>query len=172
MASSRASPPTITSFLMPASPNTPHEGHEELGAGIVAVIAVGATLIALLLLGAAIYCCMKRRKARRSARLRALTLSRESMPSQGFEVPSEWKPPVELPHQTAVVSRPELQDSFVFRTQPSDSASLSAPVTPSSLSAHSSFAQRDAAEMQGAPLHPSPAELFVMPAELPGVYKI
>ncbi|RWA11187.1 hypothetical protein EKO27_g3887 [Xylaria grammica] len=171
-APSRTSPPTTVSLLVSARPSTPSEGHEGLGVGLVAATAVGGTLVALLLLGAAAYYCLKRRKARRGARLRALTLSRESVPGQGFEVPPEWKPPVELPHQNAAVSRPELEDSFVLRAQPSDSVSQSAPVTPSSLSAHSAFALRDAVEMQGVSPHPSPAELFVMPAELPGVPKI
>ncbi|TGJ78633.1 hypothetical protein E0Z10_g10126 [Xylaria hypoxylon] len=166
-ASSRVSPPTTISLLVPASPSTLNEGHGGLNVGLVILIAVGTTLIALLLLGAAAYCGLKRRKARRSDRLRTLTLSRESMPSLGFEVPYEWKPPVELPHHNAPASRPELEYSCVFRSRDSDSQS--APGTPSSLSPNSPSAPRDAAEPQG---DPPPAELFVMPAELPAVCEI
>ncbi|KAI0550992.1 hypothetical protein F4679DRAFT_583065 [Xylaria curta] len=164
-------PPTTT-ILPPGSigPTTPANGPEGLSVGIVAAIAVGATLVALLLLGAAAYCCLKRRTVRRGARFRTLTLSQESMSSQGFDVSSEWKPPVELPHQGTIPHRVELEEYLAPRAQLDDDAS-SPQASPSSLS---SDAPRDAAEVQGTPprpLRPSPAELFTLPAELPSVYK-
>ncbi|KAI0433192.1 hypothetical protein F5Y09DRAFT_352206 [Xylaria sp. FL1042] len=170
--SSGRSSPTKTSLSAPGIPSTMNKAHEGLDTGLVVAIAVGSTLAALLLLGIAIYCCLKRRRtARKGARLRALTLSGKDTLSRGFDAPFEWKPPVELPHQTVTTSRAELEDTLIPHAQPNDSASQGAPATPSSLSAYSSIALRDAAEMQGASPRLSPVELFVMPAELPGVYK-
>ncbi|KAI1352052.1 hypothetical protein F5Y01DRAFT_281195 [Xylaria sp. FL0043] len=164
-------PVTKTSSSSPAIPSTMDKGPEGLDTGLIVAIAVGATLVALLFLGAAVYCCLKRRKFRRAARLQASTLSEKDISSRGFDAPFEWKPPVELPHQTLVTSRAELEESLILDAQPNDSTSQGPPVALSSLSAYSSVALRDATELQSASPHLSPAELFVTPAELPGVYK-
>ncbi|KAI0439497.1 hypothetical protein F4803DRAFT_44828 [Xylaria telfairii] len=170
---SRISPSTTTLPSGSGDPSTPENGPEGLSAGLVAVIAVGATLAALLLLAAVAYYCLKRRRSRRGARLRARTLSQESMAHEGFDAPSEWKPPVELPHlNTATSRRAELEDSPTLRSQIDDASSFQA--TPRSPSATSSLGPRNGAEMLSPPPRPprpSPAELFVLPAELPGVYK-
>ncbi|TRX96010.1 hypothetical protein FHL15_003152 [Xylaria flabelliformis] len=165
--------PTTTA-LPPGStgPTTPTNGNEGLSIGTVAAIAVGSTLVALLLLGIAAYCCLKRRIVRRGARLRTLTLSQESVLNQGFDVSSEWKPPVELPHRSMTPRRVELEESCASRAQLDDISSFQA--TPSSPSSDTSLALRNAAEMMGTPPRPprlSPAELFVMPVELPNVYE-
>ncbi|KAI1280245.1 hypothetical protein F5Y07DRAFT_356376 [Xylaria sp. FL0933] len=164
-------PVTKTSSSSPAIPSTMDKGPEGLDTGLIVAIAVGATLVALLFLGAAVYCCLKRRKARRAARLRTSTLSGKNTSSRGFDAPFEWKPPVELPHQTLVTSRADLEDSLILDAQSSDSASRGPPVALRSLSTYSPGALRDAAELQSASPHLSPVELFAMPAELPGVYK-
>ncbi|KAI1744891.1 hypothetical protein F4680DRAFT_403613 [Xylaria scruposa] len=154
-------PPTTTT-LSPGStgPTTPANGPKGLSVGIAAAIAVGATLVALLLLGAAAYCCLKRRAVRRGARLRTLTLSQDSMSNQGFDVSSERKPPVELPHKDMISRRVELEESVASRAQLDDDEASSFQATPSPPHSDTSLAP-----------HPSPAELFVLPAELPSVYK-
>ncbi|KAH8163998.1 hypothetical protein CIB48_g4258 [Xylaria polymorpha] len=171
---SRVLPSTTTSSRSGSvDPSTPENGPGGLSAGLVAAIAVGATLAALLLLAAVAYCCLKRRTSRRGARPRARTLSQESMPHEGFDASYEWKPPVELPHLNKTSRRAELEDSPTLRAQLDDASSFQA--TPSSPSATSSLGPRNAAEMLSPPPRPprpSSAEVFVLPAELPGVYKI
>ncbi|KAI0183049.1 hypothetical protein EV127DRAFT_517305 [Xylaria flabelliformis] len=164
-------PPTTTASPPGSTdPTTPTNGHEGLSIGTVAAIAVGSTLAALLLLGAAAYCCLKRRIVRRGARLRTPTLSQESVLNQGFDVSSGWKPPVELPHRSTTPRRVELEESLASLAQLDDDVS-SFQATPSSPSSDTSLALRNAAETMGTPPRPSSAELFVMPAELPSVYK-
>ncbi|KAI0862142.1 hypothetical protein F4860DRAFT_523531 [Xylaria cubensis] len=163
-------PTTTTSPSGSTSSTTPTNGHEGLSIGTVAAIAVGSTLAALLLLGAAAYCCLKRRIVRRGARLRTPTLSQESVLNKGFDVSSEWKPPVELPHRSTTLRRVELEESLASRAQLDDDIS-SFQATPSSLASDTSLALRNAAETMDTPPRPSPAELFVMPAELPSMYK-
>ena len=167
--SHETSRPTQTILSVPTSTNTPDTGPEGLGAGLVAAIAVGGTLVVLLLIGAAGYCCLKRRTARRA---RASSLIGKGGPIEEVNASSEWKPPVELPHQTVKASLAELQSSLVLHPEPSDSVIQSLPTTPSILSACSPLAAQDAVEMQGDSACVSLAELFVMPAELPGGYQI
>ncbi|KAI0506389.1 hypothetical protein F5B22DRAFT_453009 [Xylaria bambusicola] len=162
--SSKVLRPTKTTPSVPTSISTPtNNGAEGLSVGLVAAIAVGATLIALLLAGIATYCYLKRRTARR---VRASTLSGKDAPNHEINASPEWKPPVELPHQTAKISRPELENSLVLQTQHNES--VPAPDAHSTLSACSPLTL---VEMQGDSACVSPAELFVMPAELPGVYR-
>lgn len=153
-------PPLTTTLSGPTDPSISGNGPDGLSIALVATIAVGATLIALLLLAIAVYCCLKRRTARRGARPRALTLSRGIVSGLEFDDSSGRKRKlsiVELPPHSAA-TQAELEDSLVFRAQLDDASA--APDTPSTLSAISS--------RKSAPFQPSPVELFVVPAELPG----
>lgn len=154
-------PPLTTSPSGPTGPSTSGNGPGGLSVGIVATIAVGATLIALLLPAIAVFCCLKRRRARRGARLRALALSREGASSTKSDASSERKPPVVHPPQSPAAIQVELEDSHVFRAQLDDASAV--PGTPRTLSAMSST--------PGAPSQPSLVELFVVPVELPGPHK-
>ncbi|KAK5625806.1 hypothetical protein RRF57_001522 [Xylaria bambusicola] len=155
--------PTKTTLSVPTSVSTPtNNGPEGLSAGLVVAIAVGATLVVLLLVSVAAYSYLKRRTARR---VRASTLPGKDAPNHEVNASSEWKPPVELPHQTAKVSQAELENSLVLQTEHNES--IPVPDAHSTLSAYSPVTL---VEMQGDSACVSPAELFVMPAEFPGVY--
>ncbi|KAI0099713.1 hypothetical protein GGR51DRAFT_389452 [Nemania sp. FL0031] len=168
--SSETAPLSTPSQAESTDPSRSQNGSDGTKVGLVAAVAVVATLAALLLCGALAYCCLKRRAARRRAR--ALTVSR---PSGGFDAVSEWKPPIELPHQNTVTSpsQAELEDSLIFpsRTAGGDDASSSSPPFPVSPSALSTFSSVAELHTPPPPPPPPPAELFVLPAELSGVHK-
>ncbi|KAI1361526.1 hypothetical protein F5Y08DRAFT_16148 [Xylaria arbuscula] len=167
-APSRTSQPTGTTLYVPTTDSAPKNTPEKLSAGLIAAIAVGGTLVFLLLIGAAVYCCLKRRIVRRS---RSSSLIGKEDSSKEVNASAEWKPPVELPHQTMRVSPPELQDSPVPHSHLSELALSSPPFTPTTQSTWSPLEAMDLVELQGDPACVSPIELFVMPAELPGAYK-
>ncbi|KAJ3566398.1 hypothetical protein NPX13_g7142 [Xylaria arbuscula] len=64
-APSRTSQPTRTTLYVPTTDSAPKNTPEKLSAGLIVAITVGGTLVFLLLIGAAVYCCLKRRTARR-----------------------------------------------------------------------------------------------------------